>query len=190
MRDSITVLLADDHTVLRAGLRALIDAEPDLLVVGEAATGEDAVILAGTLRPDVVVMDLSMPGAGGLDAMRRIAAGPDPPRVLVLMMHSEESWLESVFRGRRQRLSAESEPEPEQAEPRLRRLTERERRVLTMTAEGLSSRAIGERLLISPKTVDTYRARGMQKLELRHRSEFVRFALDAGLLRPAPSRPT
>lgn len=80
----IRVLLVDDHAVLRAGLRAMLDAEPDVRVVGEAATGEEGVSRAEALRPDVVVMDLAMPGAGGLEATRRIALGESGARVLVL----------------------------------------------------------------------------------------------------------
>ncbi|HUF13943.1 MAG TPA: response regulator transcription factor [Longimicrobiales bacterium] len=218
MPDPIRVLLADDHAVLRAGLRALIDAEPDLHVVGEASTGEEAVDQAALLRPDVVLMDLSMPGAGGLDATRRIASGPNSPRVLVLTMHPEEQYLESVLEaggsGFLRKTSADEDVTrairtvaakkfryPKSAvgrnrakiskgdEDLVRRLTERERQVLVMAAEGFSSREIGEKLFISPKTVDTYRARVMEKLELRHRSEMVHFALETGLLH-AKSSPT
>ena len=97
--EPIRVLLVDDHTVLRAGLRMLLDAEPDVTVVGEAGTGEEGVELAARLRPDVVVMDLSMPGEGGLEATRRIAAAGSGTRVLVLtptsrrLVHARSHWL-------------------------------------------------------------------------------------------------
>lgn len=209
----IRVLLADDHAVLRAGLRALLDAERDIEVVGEAGTGEEAIDLARSLDPDVVVMDLSMPGGGGLEATRAIAGRPSSPRVLVLTMHAEEDYLMPVLeaggsgfvrktsadvdltRAIRTVASDEVFLYPTSATLLLRRykvkkedvdpldqLSERERDVLAMTAEGFSSREIGEKLFISPKTVDTYRARVMQKLELTHRSELVRFALETGLL--------
>lgn len=215
MPERIKVLLADDHAVLRAGLRALLDAEPDLQVIGEASTGEEAVEQVAKLKPDVVVMDLSMPGAGGLEATRLIAGRPNSPKVLILTMHAEEDYLMPVLEAggsgfvrktsadedltrairtvasdevflyptsaslllRRYKVKASNEDE----DP-LRQLSERERDVLAMTAEGYSSREIGEKLFISPKTVDTYRARVMEKLELTHRSDLVRFALETGLL--------
>ena len=214
MPEPIKVLLADDHAVLRAGLRALLDAEPDLHVVGEASTGEEAVEQAAKLKPDVVVMDLSMPG-GGLEATRLIAGRPGSPKVLVLTMHAEEDYLMPVLEAggsgfvrktsadvdltRAIRTVASDEvflyptsaslllrrykvkSSNEDADP-VRHLSDRERDVLSMTAEGFSSREIGEKLFISPKTVDTYRARVMEKLELTHRSELVRFALETGLL--------
>jgi DNA-binding NarL/FixJ family response regulator len=211
------ILLVDDHAVLRAGLRALLEAEPDMEVVGEAGTGEEAIALAERMHPDIVVMDLSMPGMGGLEATRRIAGMDEGARVLVLTMHGEEEHLLPVleaggsgyvhkrsadeelieairtvargdvflypnaaklllqgFRGKGER-GAEEDP--------LDKLTDREREVLSQTAEGYSSAEIGKKLFISPKTVDTYRSRIMEKLGLNHRSELVRFALQQGLLK-------
>ena len=229
MSNPIRILLVDDHAVLRAGLRALLDAEDGMEVVGEAGTGEEGVAMAERLKPDVVVMDLSMPGIGGLEATRRIAAmsagaagtpeggrGPLGTRVLVLTKHGEEEHLLPVleaggsgyvnkrgadeelieaihtvargdvflypnaaklllqgFRGK----SARGDEDP------LQKLTERELEVLGYTAEGYSSAEIGKKLFISPKTVDTYRSRIMEKLGLHHRSELVRFALQQGLLK-------
>ena len=220
--DPIRILLADDHAMLRAGLRALLDAEDGLEVVGEAGTGEEAVELAQSLHPDVIVMDLSMPGIGGLEATRRIAgeaanaAGAEPTsRVLVLTMHAEEEHLLPVLEaggsGYVNKRSADEElieairtvargdvflyPEaaklllqgfrgkPVGEEDPLTRLSERELEVLGFTAEGFSAAEIGRKLSISPKTVDTYRSRIMEKLGLHHRSELVRFALRQGLLR-------
>jgi two-component system response regulator NreC len=214
--DLIRILLVDDHLLLRAGLKALLDAEEDMRVVGEASTGEDAIEKTTFLKPDVVVMDLSMPGMGGLDATREIAAA-GKSRVLVLTMHSEEEYLLAVLEaggsGFVRKTSADTDltaairtvardevflypnaarlllqefrdrGEKEDDDP-LERLTERERDVLTMTAEGFSSSEIAGKLFISPKTVDTYRSRIMHKLELAHRSELVRFALETGLLKP------
>jgi len=214
--DLIRILLADDHQVLRAGLKALLEAEPDMKVVGEASTGEEAVEKATFLKPDVVVMDLSMPGMGGLAATRKINES-GVAKVLVLTMHAEEEYLlpvlESGGSGYVKKTSADVDltaairtvandevflypnaarlllqgfrvrGEKRDDDP-INRLTDRERDVLTMTAEGFSSSEIGDKLFISPKTVDTYRSRIMQKLELNHRSELVRFALNAGLLKP------
>jgi len=95
--DTIRVLLVDDHAILRAGLSALLNAEPDISVVGEAATGEEGVDAALSLHPDVVIMDISMPGSGGLEATRRIAALDLETRVLVLTMHPEEEYLFPVL---------------------------------------------------------------------------------------------
>jgi len=211
----IRILLVDDHLVLRAGLKALLDAETDMRVVGEASTGEEALEKAKSLKPDVVVMDLSMPGIGGLEATRQIAE-LGQAKVLVLTMHSEEEYLLPVLEaggsGYVKKTSADEDltnairtvardevflypnaaklllqgfrvrGEDDQPDP-LEKLTERERDVLAMTAEGFSSSEIGEKLFISPKTVDTYRSRIMEKLALHHRSELVRFALNTGLLK-------
>jgi DNA-binding NarL/FixJ family response regulator len=215
--DPIRVLLADDHTIFRAGLRALLELEEEIQVVGEAASGEEAVQEALALRPDVVVMDLSMPGSGGLEATRRISALEIPVRVLVLTVHAEEEYLVPVVdagaSGYLTKVSADRDlmeairvvargevylparattlllrqyrqAEEEGGDGRgLRELSSREREVLALTAEGYSSSEIGKKLFISPKTVDTYRGRIMQKLGLNHRSELVRFALRVGLLR-------
>ena len=213
---SIEILLVDDHAVLRAGLRSLLEAEPDLAVVGEAGTGEEGIELAERLRPQVVVMDLSMPGTGGLEATRRIAAANQNTRVLVLTMHGEEEHLLPVLEaggsGYVNKRSADEElieairtvargevflypsaaklllqgfkgkTERDEEDP-VTKLTDREREVLGFTAEGFSSAEIGRKLFISPKTVDTYRSRIMEKLGLHHRSELVRFALRQGLLK-------
>src|SRR5687767_8897395 len=96
-RDLIRILLIDDHAMLRAGLRALLDAEPGMEVVGEAGTGEDGIAMTERLQPDVVVMDLSMPGIGGLEATRRISQAGQETRVLVLTMHGEEEHLLPVL---------------------------------------------------------------------------------------------
>lgn len=216
MADPIRVLLVDDHGVLRSGLRLLLDAEPDITVVGEAADGGEGIRQAEMLRPDVVVMDLTMPGVGGVEATRRICSGAAPPKVLVLTVHDEEEFLHSVVdagaSGYLTKTSADRElvtairavargevflhpkaakllldrfrgADQDREAKLLERLTPREREVMSLTAEGFSSTEIGKRLKISSKTVDTYRARLMQKLELRHRSELVRFALRTGLLR-------
>jgi DNA-binding NarL/FixJ family response regulator len=215
-QQTIRILLVDDHAVLRAGLRALLEAESDFAVAGEAATGEEGVEKTRLLRPDVVVMDLSMPGAGGLEAVRQINALGLNVRVLVLTMHGEEEHLLPVLEaggsGYVNKRSADEELieairtvasgdvflYPSGAKLLLRglkskaeaggddpleKLTEREREVLAYTVEGFSSSEIGKKLFISPKTVDTYRSRIMEKLNLRHRSELVRFALQTGLLK-------
>jgi DNA-binding NarL/FixJ family response regulator len=214
--EPIRIVLVDDHAVLRAGLRALLEAEADLEIVGEAGTGEEAMPMIEQTAPDVVVMDLSMPGIGGLEATRRVSAMEQDTRVLVLTMHGEEEHLLPVLEaggsGYVNKRSADEElieairtvargdvflyPNAAKLllqgfrgktirddDDPLRKLTERELEVLGYTAEGFSSAEIGKKLFISPKTVDTYRSRIMEKLGLHHRSELVRFALQQGLLK-------
>lgn len=214
----IRVLLADDHPVLRVGLRTLIDAEPDMLVVGEAANGEEAVARAAALCPDVVVMDIAMPGMNGLEATRRIrnlSLGRPLP-VLVLTVHALERYLFPVLQagGSGYILKSAADTELLDAirivarggvflypsatrmllEDYLERarsgeerdsyetLSEREREVLKLIAEGYTGAEIAERLALSVKTVETYRARLMDKLHLQSRAELVRYALRKGLL--------
>jgi two-component system response regulator NreC len=212
----ISVVLADDHAMFRAGLSALIGLEDDIEVVGEASNGDEAVDQARRLKPDVVVMDISMPGSGGLEATRRIAALGLDSRVLVLTVHAEEEYLVPVVQagasGYLTKTSADRElidalrtvargqvylpprattlllreykkMEHDDDARDLQMLSTREQEVLALTAEGYSSREIGQKLFISPKTVDTYRSRITSKLGLDHRSELVRFALRTGLLR-------
>lgn len=216
MAEPIDILIVDDHAMFRSGLRALIELEDDCHVVGEAATGDDGVDQARTLKPDVVIMDLSMPGSGGLEATRRIAALGLDAKVLVLTVHAEEEYLVPVVQagasGYLTKTSADTDLIeairvvargqvylPPQATKLLlqeyknaaddedtvglQQLSSREQEVLALTAEGYSSREIGKMLFISPKTVDTYRSRIMNKLRLDHRSELVRFALRVGLLK-------
>jgi two-component system response regulator NreC len=213
----IRILLADDHTVLRVGLRVLLNAEPDMVVVGEAGDGESAIQQVEALHPDVVVLDISMPGMNGLDALKHITAHFLDTRVLVLTMHAEKQYIvrvieaggwgyvlksaadrdlvdaiRQVHRGqtylyrdavqvlfdhyRQQAAKADAPPND------LETLSEREREVLKLTAQGYSSREIGELLVISPKTVDTYRQRLMEKLGLHNRVGLVQYALQKGLL--------
>lgn len=215
MAEPIKILLVDDHQMFRAGIRALIEAEERFEVIGEASSGDEAVDRVRELKPDIVVMDLAMPGSNGLEATRRISALELDTDVLVLTVHAEEEYLVPVVEagasGYLTKTSADTDLieairvvargqvflPPKAATLLLRRykdtegddsatlndLSPREQEVLALTAEGFSSREIGEKLFISPKTVDTYRSRIMDKLGLSHRSELVRFALRSGLLK-------
>jgi DNA-binding NarL/FixJ family response regulator len=197
MADTIRILLVDDHPVLRSGLEALLDLEEGMQVVGQASTGEEGVDKARLVRPDVVVMDLAMPGMDGLEAtrefllpvleaggsgfVRKTSADEDLIHAIRTVARGEVFLYPSATRLLLRQYRAVDE---KGADDPLEKLSEREREVLGLTAEGFSSAEIGKKLFLSPKTVDTYRARLMQKLGLSHRSELVRLALQTGLLKP------
>ncbi|HUX86726.1 MAG TPA: response regulator transcription factor [Chloroflexota bacterium] len=211
----IRVLLADDHAVLRAGLRALLAGEPDMEVVGEATDGTDAIAQAQLLEPDVLVLDIAMPRLNGLEVIRRLHEEGSSVKVLVLTMHSEDQYLLQVLRaggsGYVLKASADTElmeairtvhrgeaflypsatallledyrgRKAEDERDRFEDLSDREREVLALTAAGYTNQEIADKLIISAKTVDTYRSRIMEKLGLHHRSELVKVALRRGLL--------
>lgn len=212
----VRLLLVDDHAVLRVGLRLLLDAQPDFEVVGEAGDGVEAVRLAADLSPDVVLMDLTLPGLGGLDAIRRVKQDSPAARVLVLTMHDDETYIEEAFKagaaGYVVKKAADTEllaairtvargemflhpslagavvrsllreGQADGPEPRLDPLSERETEVLRLIALGHSNREIAARLSLSVKTVETHKARIMEKLGLRGRAELVRYALARGMI--------
>jgi two-component system, NarL family, response regulator NreC len=212
----IRVILADDHTVVRRGLKAVLGTAKDIEVIGEAKNGREAIALAERFKPDVVVMDLDMDEMGGADALKEIVAKGLPCRVLVLTMHAEEEYLvpllEAGAAGYLVKSVADRElvdavravangdmyvgqsaahvlakrltkKDPAQAErERYDKLTDRERDVLRFVAQGYSAPEIGEKLFISPKTVDTYKQRIHEKMGLAHRSDYVQLALRLGLL--------
>ena len=214
--DLIRIVLADDHAVVRAGLKAVLGTARDMHVVGEASNGLEAVALAERLKPDVVVMDLSMDQMDGSTATKEIVAKGLASKVLVLTMHAEEEYLIQVLEGgaagylvksaadrelvEAVRTVARGElfvrpgaarvlakgltrKDPAKAErEQYERLTERERDVLRLVAEGYSAPEIGEKLFISPKTVDTYKQRIHEKMGLSHRAAYVQLALRLGLL--------
>ena len=214
--DLIRIVLADDHAVVRAGLKAVLGTARDMMVVGEASNGIEAVALAERLTPDVIVMDLSMDQMDGTAATREIVKKGLATRVLVLTMHAEEEYLvglleagaagylvksaadrelvdavRTVARGElfvrpaAARVLAQglTRKDPGKAErEKYEKLTERERDVLRLVAQGFSAPEIGERLFISPKTVDTYKQRIHEKMGLSHRAEYVQLAVRLGLL--------
>jgi two-component system, NarL family, response regulator NreC len=214
--DLIRVVLADDHAVVRAGLKAVLGTARDISVVGEASNGREAVAIAERLKPDVIVMDLSMPELDGTGATKEIVAKGNGVRVLVLTMHTEDEYLLPLLEAGAAgylvksvadrelvtavRAIAHGDPyvsssasrllvkgiqkkDPAKAErERFESLTQRERDVLKYVAEGYSAPEIGEKLSISPKTVDTYKQRIQEKLGLSHRAEYVKLALKLGIL--------
>lgn len=206
----IRVMLADDHQILLDGLRRLIDSTGDMKVVATATDAATAVAAAQEHRPDVLVLDVSMPG-GGLEVARRIREMELPTKIVILTMFSEDRYvMEAVRLGaagyvlKRSadrelleaiRAVAAGEAYLTPAAVRLLLATQqsdsgraepalspREREVLRFTARGYSNLEIAERLFVSPKTVDTYRSRIMAKLDLHRRSELVEYALGHGLL--------
>jgi DNA-binding NarL/FixJ family response regulator len=214
--DLIRVILADDHAVVRAGLKAVLSAARDIEVIGEAKNGREAVAMVERFKPDVVVMDLSMPELDGTAATKEIATKGLATRVLVLTMHTEDEYLvplmEAGAAGYLVKSAADrdlvdavravahgdvyvhpsagrilaknlTKKDPAKTDrERFDKLTQRERDVLRLVAQGYSAPEIGERLFISPKTVDTYKQRIQEKLGLAHRSDYVQLALKLGIL--------
>ena len=208
----IRVVLADDHVLVRAGLRKILEAAADIEVVGEASTGEEGVRLARQLRPDVVVMDISMPGLGGIEATKRIVELDPAPAVLVLTVRPAEVYGWRLLQaGARGYLEKKGAPEdlvtavrqvaagkyfvPKELEEILLKrvtqkhvssevdlLSDRELQVLLLFAQGKTTREVADSLYVSPKTVDSYRARIRRKLGLRNPAEYLSFALSHGLV--------
>ncbi len=215
------ILIADDHAVLRSGLRMLIDSQPDMEVVGEAANVTETVEKARAMNPDVLLLDVAMPKHDGLSAVPAVQKACPRTRILVLTMHDDPSYLRSalaagavgyvvkaaadtelltairsvasgrtfvdissaaglaqdIVNGNRARAPAsQSSSMPE--------LSEREREVLAMVALGHTNQEVADRLKVSIKSVETYRARLMEKLSLKTRAELVRYALEHDLLTP------
>lgn len=218
---TIRLVLADDHAVVREGLRALLESDPDFSVVGQAGDGAEVPSLIDQHHPDVVVLDLMMPGVSGLDVTRELAQRPDAPPVLILTMYESVAYVFEALRSGaagyvlKQAPAAElaigiralasgvrylSPPLTERAlESYVRRaggesdpydtLTQREREVLTLAAEGHSNADIATRLFISRRTVETHRARAMHKLGLRSHVELVLFALREGIVSEGSAGP-
>ena len=214
----IRVLIADDHAILREGVRALLALTEDIEVVGEARDGREAVDLCGKLDPDVVLMDIAMPGLGGLEAALEMKKLGLRARVLVLSQYDDREYVRRLLKagvaGYVLKKSAGSElanavraahrgglvldPEvaraameeggpkaPSEADP-YEALTDREKQVLKLVAEGLANKEVAEALGISVKTAMTHREHVMEKLGLHNRTELVRFALKKGVIRVEP----
>jgi len=207
------VLVADDHALVREGVRALLRSCEDIEVVGEAADGREAVEKARHLEPDVVLMDIAMPGLGGLEATLALQRECPRARVLVLTQYEDREYvarfmkvgaagyvlkktvgadlpaaIRAVQRGGlvldpEVARAAVSEPAGEAAAGSYESLTDREKQVLKLVAEGRSNKEIADVLAISVKTAMTHRAHVMQKLDLHDRTALVKFALREGVIR-------
>ena len=210
----IRVLVVDDHAVVRAGLRRLLDAEPDIETVGEAPNADRAVFEAIESRPDVVLMDLVMPEKGGIEGMPAVLQAVPEARVLVLSMQDDPRYVRAAFEAGASGYVLKEAADTEvvsairavaageryvhpalgakliaaDAEERRRAeqdpLSEREREVLRLLALGHTNQEIAEQLYISVRTAETHRAHIMQKLSLSSRADLVRYAISEGLLQP------
>ncbi len=216
MNSRIRVLIADDHAILRSGVRLLIEAESDMEVIGEAGDGVEAVELTRSLKPDVVVMDISMPEMSGIEATRAIKAELDQTNIVGLTMHSNDTYFFELLKAGAAgyvvkggspheltdaiRAAARGEAyihptlaskliqgftertDPHSGSSQSDGLTEREKEVVRLIADGLTSREIAEELVISPNTVERHRANTMSKLGMHNKAELVRYAVEQGLV--------
>lgn len=212
----IKLVLADDHAVLRGGLRLMLNTQEDMEVVGEAANGEEAIHLCREIKPDIILLDLTMPGLSGLEAIEGIKRDNPATKILVLTMHDDEGYLKMVLKsgcsGYILKKAADVElisairtvnrgevyidpllvrhlvndyiAPPEQDEPRHVKsaLSERENEVLKLIALGYTNKQIADELFLSVKTVETHKSNIKEKLNIRSRSDLVRYAIQNGLL--------
>jgi DNA-binding NarL/FixJ family response regulator len=212
--EPIRILIADDHPIFRFGMRTLLTAMPDMTVVGEAVTGEEAIQLTETLLPDLVLMDIHMPGINGIEATARIRAQHPQTAILMVTMLDDDSVFAAMRAGARGYLLKGAEPAETLRAIRavasgeaifsagaakhvmdyfahppvapvnpaaLSQLSEREREVLTLIAQGLTNAAIAERLVLSPKTVRNYISEIYSKLQVADRFQAMLRARESGL---------
>jgi DNA-binding NarL/FixJ family response regulator len=206
MTNQITILLVDDHSLVRRGFRRILEDEPDMKVVGEAGDGDEAVKMAASLHPQVVLMDCALPTINGLDATRRILAHRPQTAVLMLSMHSEPTWVrQAIDAGAKgyilknaidlelgpavRRIAAGETVFDPQVEPdsplkgeRNESLTPRELEVLQMICNGQSNKEIATALDLSANTVAVHRANIMNALGIHKTAELVVYAIRAGLV--------
>lgn len=213
--NAIRILLVDDHTILRAGLRSLLSDYPDFRVVGEAADGAEALTRVNELKPDVVVMDIGMPGMNGLVATHQILQAHPETRILVLTQYDNKEYvlpllklgaagyvlkqtvdtelvsgIRAVARGEsflyppiaKMMLDAYRDEAAASSSDPYTGLSDREREILVLVAQGRSTREMAEVLHISPNTIDVHRARLMRKLDLHSIAEISAFAVRRGLV--------
>lgn len=207
----LRLLLVDDHEIVRAGLRMLFQAEPDMEIVGEVGSGAEAVVAAGTLRPDVIIMDVAMPGMSGIEATRRIKSAYPDACVLALTMYEDAQYFVEVLNaGAAGYIPKRAAPDElvsairavaqghvflhsslaqflmQEVAPADSSgpsvLTPRELEVLALIADGKTSREIADTLVISAKTVDRHRENIMSKLDIHNRVDLVKYAISRGII--------
>jgi len=208
----IDVLLTDDHALVRTGIRRLLEDSGQIRIVGEANCGEDGVTLAQQLNPDVILMDVSMPGIGGVEACRRILQRDPSQKIIVLTIHNEQTFPKRMLEiGARGYLTKECAVDemllaikqvyngsayiapsiaqqlalsllPGNQNNPIDRLSRREFQVLLMISHGLTNAAISEKLCLSPKTVSTYRLRLLEKLGAQNEVDLVKIAVEQGMV--------
>jgi two-component system, NarL family, response regulator NreC len=217
VKPKIRIMIADDHAILRSGLKLLVNSQTDLEVVAEAADGKQAIERARESEPDVALIDLSMPRNGGMEAIQKILERGGPTRVVVLTMYDDPAYLRSALAagasGYILKRSVDGDllsairavhrggvfidpsltkvlvhdvlatNRTKSGQPKTAKLlSEREMQVLRLVARGYSSKQIAGQIFVSAKTVETYRARLLEKLGLRSRSDLIRYAVHTGLL--------
>lgn len=212
---NIRILIADDHALVRAGFRSLLEMLGGIEVVGETGDGHEALRLMTELRPDISLLDISMPGLNGLEVTARAVARHVQTRIIILSMHAEQEYIQRAFRAgasgyllknaERRELemaiqavaNAEAWVSPaisrtviahykEGREEDTDALTPRQREILQLIAEGLSTKEIAYRLEVSIKTVETHRAQLMERLDIHNVAGLVRYAIRLGIVRAEP----
>jgi DNA-binding NarL/FixJ family response regulator len=210
----IRVLIVDDHAILREGIRALLSLYPDIEVVGEACDGLEAISKTRGLSPDIILMDIAMPGLGGLEATLEIHKQHPNSRVVILTQHDDSEYIFPILKagaaGYILKKAVGTElvaairavheggsflypsvataviegyiHQGQEVEPSYDRLTDREKQVLKLIAEGRSNKEIAEMLSLSVKTVIAHRANLMEKLDIHNRTELVKYAIRKGLI--------
>ncbi len=212
---TVTVFLVDDHSVVRDGLKLLLETQPDIKVVGDAANGRDAVLRLAKLRPDVVIMDIIMPELNGIEATRKVVEICPSTKIVILSMYSTPEHIfqafhagaygyilkesagsevveavRSVHKGKRylsEKISGividdyVKQRQMSESKSPLARLSQREREILQLLAEGKTSAEMARMLFVSPKTIETYRSRLMRKLGINDLPALVKFAIQHGL---------
>lgn len=212
---TINILIADDHTILRQGLRPILESEGEFRVIGEASTGLETLAKIERLRPDVVLLDLKMPSLGGLEVLRKVQQSFPRTQVVILTMFQKEAYvlealrhgncsyvmkgadsdllvqaIRAAARGERFLSPPITEEDVENYARQAQNqdvdpydtLTNREREIIHLVVEGLSSNEIAARLQISPRTVETHRMHAMHKLRLQNQTELMRFAMQHGII--------
>ncbi len=208
----INVLLTDDHALVRTGIKRLLEDSGQIRIIDEAESGEECIEKARELKPDVILMDVNMPGMGGLEASRRILSHDPDQKIIILTVHAEQNYPKRLLEiGARGYLTKECQLDEmllairkvheggSYIEPKIAqklalsmlpgndsnlmdRLSQREFQVLLMVSHGLTNAEISKKLCLSPKTISTYRSRLMEKLEASNEFDLVRIAVEYGLV--------